>query len=52
MKALSILIFTISIFYGQILNFKTYQANFVQTIINSSDKLYLESVLKNYIKRG
>ena len=60
MKALSILIFTISIFYGQILNFKTYQANFVQTVTNSSGneikykgKIYLDNksnILWRYIK--
>jgi len=60
MKALSILIFTISIFYGEILNFKTYQANFVQTVTNSSGnkiiykgKIYLDNksnILWRYIK--
>jgi outer membrane lipoprotein carrier protein len=36
MKALSILILTITIFYGKILDFKTYQSDFTQIITNSS----------------
>jgi len=37
MKVLSILILTITIFYGQIIQFDTYKADFIQNITNNSN---------------
>ncbi len=39
MKALSLLLITITLFYANIINFDTYQANFTQTVRNNSGKL-------------
>jgi outer membrane lipoprotein-sorting protein len=60
MKVLNILIFTITVFYAQVFDFNSYEANFIQTITNNTNniikytgKIYVQNnsnILWQYLK--